>query len=388
MTAVRTCSESMLLRILLTASCLSVLCSVSLATGTAPSGTTTAGHSEHTDCLTDMLRKSGVRPRWVTRYAALFRANGVSIPSLEGLSFVELLRLFYGPTFNMSHVDDVHRLHVCLSARSSRCSYDPFCRHGGRCVYSGESRSHVCECSDARHRGQRCQQRDDHGGGRQGNEAATTVGTEEAQSAPAAAATAVPLVNVTAEIVRTLRDTIAVTYTHWGKERCDSAANTTTVYSGYTAASRRTENDGGMGYMCLPDEPVMSHHDLGANVGIVSTVEIEDGSFAPQRSVANHDPACAVCMTRGRSSQIMIPATNRCPADWSLQYHGYLAGVSVLLQLVSELICIDAQPDVIDGSHADLQGPQIYPVKATCSKDLPCPPYQADKALLCVVCTR
>lgn len=50
--------------------------------------------------------------------------------------------------------------------------------------------------------------------------------------------------------------------------------------------------------------------------------------------------------------------------------------------------CVDADPEYIPGEHADNDGGAFYFVNIDCGNSGLCPPYQANKATTCVVCSK
>ena len=50
--------------------------------------------------------------------------------------------------------------------------------------------------------------------------------------------------------------------------------------------------------------------------------------------------------------------------------------------------CVDAEPEYIEGESANDNGALFFFNKASCSQGVPCPPYDANKAITCVVCTK
>ena len=112
---------------------------------------------------------------------------------------------------------------------------------------------------------------------------------------------------------------------------------------------------------------------------------------------------CTVCESGKRVSQLMIPAKTRCPSsEWTLEYKGYLASSAEYESNSEELfknlyyrgsyICIDESPESLTGRTHLREGPQIYQVNAACGSFsgalTNCPPYQPNKALSCVVCSK
>lgn len=85
----------------------------------------------------------------------------------------------------------------------------------------------------------------------------------------------------------------------------------------------------------------------------------------------------------------MIPAKMHCPNSWTLEYTGYLMathhGVN---HYRTTFECVDANPDTIPGTAANSPNSAVfYHSEATCN-GLPCGPYDPQKELTCVVCTK
>ena len=49
--------------------------------------------------------------------------------------------------------------------------------------------------------------------------------------------------------------------------------------------------------------------------------------------------------------------------------------------------CVDKDQESIPGSHANTDGTLFYHAEAVCN-GMPCPPYDPQKELNCVVCTK
>ena len=50
-------------------------------------------------------------------------------------------------------------------------------------------------------------------------------------------------------------------------------------------------------------------------------------------------------------------------------------------------ICVDSEPDEVNGGHEDRNGGLLYIVEASCGS-LKCPPYEDGYEITCSVCTR
>ena len=183
-----------------------------------------------------------------------------------------------------------------------------------------------------------------------------------------------------------------VVYTRWGRATCPSTAGTHLLYAGRAAGSQNNERGGGANRICLPEQPQYSTYTAGTQVGRAFLYGVEyqtagANDNGPLRSVANHNAPCAVCYTFSRSIVVMIPARLSCPSSWTREYYGYLmANLNGHRRTMFE--CVDRNPQSIPGSIADTNGALFYHVEAKCNVGIPCPPYDAQKEVTCVVCTK
>lgn len=104
------------------------------------------------------------------------------------------------------------------------------------------------------------------------------------------------------------------------------------------------------------------------------------------KNLKNEDAPCSVCRSN-RHSMIMIPGRNQCYDGWTLEYKGYLVAGYDGHTAPSEFVCLDDQPDVIQGGHFDNNGKLFYVAEGRCGS-LPCPSYIDGRELTCAVCTK
>lgn len=82
----------------------------------------------------------------------------------------------------------------------------------------------------------------------------------------------------------------------------------------------------------------------------------------------------------------MVPARKDCHTTWTKEYEGVL-----MSQHHNEhrtmYTCVDKDPESVEGSSAATDGTRFFQVEANCN-GMPCPPYDPQKELLCVVCTK
>ena len=82
----------------------------------------------------------------------------------------------------------------------------------------------------------------------------------------------------------------------------------------------------------------------------------------------------------------MVPARNVCPAQWTLEYSGYLMSNAIQNERTM-FECVDKNPESIPSSSGDVDSALFYNVEAKC-EGIPCGPYVAEKELTCAVCTK
>ena len=183
-----------------------------------------------------------------------------------------------------------------------------------------------------------------------------------------------------------------VVYTRWGRTTCPSTSGTQLLYAGRAAGSDHREKGGGANYLCLPEHPQYSTHTAGIQRAraYLHEVEYETGEaweIGPLRSLNDHNAPCAVCYASTRETVVMIPAQITCPSSWTREYYGYLMAEAIYLHR-STFECVDQSPQSVPGSDADTNGALFYHVEVKCSVGIPCPPYNTQKEVTCVVCTK
>ena len=181
-------------------------------------------------------------------------------------------------------------------------------------------------------------------------------------------------------------------YTRWGRTTCPSTSGTQLLYAGRAAGSDFRENGGGANYICLPEQPQYSTYTAGQQTSRAYLYGAEydtggPGETGPLRSFNDHNAPCAVCYTSRRETVVMIPARITCPSSWTLEYYGFLmAERSTHRRTMFE--CVDHSPQSVPGSIANTEGVLFYHTEVKCGYGIPCPPYVAQKEVMCVVCTK
>ena len=203
----------------------------------------------------------------------------------------------------------------------------------------------------------------------------------------------------TEAIARLVRDTVAnstrastgATYVRWGKSSCPNSPGTQLVYQGNAGGTFWSVQGSGADKLCMPTDPdyLPSTSGLGAQLPaspVIVGVEYQY-MVGPNSNVYDHNAPCAVCFATSRAAMVMIPGKTQCPARWTREYYGYLTSERASHPGRSVFNCVDVDPDVIGGTQADTNGALFYYVLSSCN-GLTCPPYEADRALSCVVCTK
>ena len=110
---------------------------------------------------------------------------------------------------------------------------------------------------------------------------------------------------------------------------------------------------------------------------------------APIIGTEHTNVPCAVCHVTTRETVLMIPGKSNCPSSWTREYYGYLMsqnrGDS---QYRTMFECVDREQMAVPGTEANTDGALFYHVEADCSSSLPCPPYNTEQEINCVVCSK
>ena len=179
-----------------------------------------------------------------------------------------------------------------------------------------------------------------------------------------------------------------VTYIRWGRTTCPNTPGTELVYSGRAAGTSHSHKGGTSDYLCLPDTPEYLNHCPGVQgLSPIHGAEYQINSCTMTLpGVHDHNVPCAVCVNYERSILLTIPARISCPNSWTLEYNGYLM-TGRYIQHTRATACVDSSPDVVPGEAANDDGALFYHTEVTCN-GIDCPPYDAQKELTCVVCTK
>ena len=178
-------------------------------------------------------------------------------------------------------------------------------------------------------------------------------------------------------------------YTRWGRTSCPSGQGTELLYSGRAGGTNYQHKGGAANILCLPNDPQYSRYGSGVTgYSPLTGVQYYVAGGQPLRTVHNHNMPCAVCYTSSRVTVLMIPAKLTCPTNWTTEYTGYIMANYHSHNGRSLYECIDQAPESVPGLNAWDSNNALYRhVEATCNS-LSCSPYDAEKEVMCVVCTR
>ena len=177
-------------------------------------------------------------------------------------------------------------------------------------------------------------------------------------------------------------------FTRWGRTTCPTTNDTELLYKGKAAGSNYDQSGGGANYICLPNEPEFLSYTPGVyqwqSYMYGAEYQTNGGPLAP---LHDHNVPCVVCYVSTRVSYLMIPAKTTCPKTWTTEYQGYLMAERNDLKNNVVYECVDKDAESIPGSVANTDGALFYHAQTQCN-GLLCPPYDKEKELACVVCTK
>ena len=178
-------------------------------------------------------------------------------------------------------------------------------------------------------------------------------------------------------------------YVRWGKSSCPQIEGTEMMYSGTAGGTYYAHEGGGANMLCMPADP---EYTLDNRPGVLGQSHIYKMRYGlPIRGGQYHNVPCAVCHVSTRPAIFMIPAKTTCPSSWTREYHGYIMSSYKGLGMGRLMFeCVDEdQESLIGSTSAPKQGGILNHVEAFCGADgLTCPPYDENKEINCVVCTK
>ena len=179
-----------------------------------------------------------------------------------------------------------------------------------------------------------------------------------------------------------------MTYTRWGKTACPTSTGAQLVYSGRAGGSRHNVHGGSAEKLCLPDDPDYTPETAGVDPATAKSV-IYGAEYevfvGPLANASEYNAPCAICFVPTRASVIMIPAKTVCPSSWTREYYGYL---TTNIHRRSSFTCLDNSPEGIPGTGTSTTATAFFYYTITTCNGLSCPPYENNRILSCVVCTK
>ena len=183
-----------------------------------------------------------------------------------------------------------------------------------------------------------------------------------------------------------------MTYTRWGRTSCPNDTEAQLVYSGRAGGTHYLDRGGAAERICLPNDPDYIPESITlSSTGFPSVIqgaEYEGSHISgdPLQYLHEHNAPCAICDVPTRARVIMVPAKTVCPPSWTREYYGYLMTENDGHQR-SSYTCIDVDAEVVSGEEHNSNPSLLYPTITDCN-GLSCPPYESNRQLSCVVCTK
>ena len=170
-------------------------------------------------------------------------------------------------------------------------------------------------------------------------------------------------------------------YTRWGSNSCTLTPGTELVYSGRAGGRVSTQALEDDTFLCMPREPDYKQSQY------LKEEQEEDVNLYQYSDLTIHDIPCAVCYATTRASLLMIPAKTSCPVDWTAEYEGYLMSEQNGSEMRGKYMCVDQSLGLHNADQPRHDRLSLVEVKCD-SHDQGCAPYQPNKKLSCIVCTR
>lgn len=177
-----------------------------------------------------------------------------------------------------------------------------------------------------------------------------------------------------------------LTYIRWGHDACPGIYGTQLLFSGIMGGNYYSVRGGGSNFQCMPKKPeyVLKYRNGVQGYGYMFGVDYQHSMVGK----SYHNVPCAVCYASTRNAIFMNPGAASCPSGWTREYYGYLMTERYHNHHQRATFeCVDMEQKSVPGSKGCRGGAFLNYVEAHCS-GTPCPPYDPQKELNCVVCTR
>ena len=163
------------------------------------------------------------------------------------------------------------------------------------------------------------------------------------------------------------------------------------AYSGRMGGSHHAHNGGGGNFLCMPEEDpeyLIYTPGIGDLSYVFGTEIYSPGTGSPFHRLSRDNVPCSLCYTPSRTTIAMIPAKITCPTGWRKEYAGYImTGYHGAAGSRTTFECIDEDAEAVPGLGVANHASVLHFVEAHCN-GMPCPPYDPEKELTCVVCTK
>ena len=152
-----------------------------------------------------------------------------------------------------------------------------------------------------------------------------------------------------------------------------------------------SEIGGGTNYICLSNNPTFLSHTVGhqQSRGMIYAAKYKTQD-SPLSSLDSSSVPCAVCHVTTRGAVVMIPGQTLCPTSWTKEYLGYLM-TSSKQQYRTTFECIDRDSTALvndNNSQNSTDAAMFYSTEIGTCNGVLCPPYDTEKEITCVVCTK
>ena len=142
-----------------------------------------------------------------------------------------------------------------------------------------------------------------------------------------------------------------VTYIRWGRTSCPAVDGTEDIYNGITAGSYHGHTGGGSNYICMVRQA--KYHPGGGRGGGASHIYSTEYETAGRglNSLDQDNAPCAACHVTTRSAQLMIPGTDQCPEEWTMEYTGWLMSERYSTKGRTMYVCVDKDAQALPGLY-------------------------------------
>ena len=166
------------------------------------------------------------------------------------------------------------------------------------------------------------------------------------------------------------------------------------IFTGIVGNADHSSTGGGVEFLCLPLNPEWLNYNVTTDrYSYMRATHYQTGDFGifPDNYFGERS-VCARCYTEMRSAIPMIPARITCPANWQLEYYGYLMASRESHKHPSSYVCVDNTPEFWPHSNP-LYRLTLAFVIADCNTpatfdECDSGEYVHGRQITCVVCSR